>query len=56
MATAKKSKEEVHYRKAIGRLRRCATCAYMNADGTCDKIRGIVTKPMLCDLFKAMGK
>jgi len=48
---SKKTKQETHYRPGKPG-RRCANCEYMNQDGTCDKVEGLVTPPMVCDLWE----
>lgn len=43
---------DANYRKATGK-QRCRNCASMNADGTCDKVYGLVRPEDVCDLWSA---
>jgi hypothetical protein len=49
---AKLTKKAADYEKASKRGVNCGTCAYMHNDGTCAKVAGIVTKPMVCRLWR----
>lgn len=47
---AKVTKAVARYRKATT-TNRCGNCRYMNDDGTCDKVVGIVKPTMVCSLY-----
>lgn len=49
-------KDESNYREATVAGRNCDTCAYMNQDGTCDIVQGLVQPDMVCDYWKASEK
>lgn len=46
----KKTKAATNYRPATSK--NCGQCTYMNDDGSCDKVKGIVDRRHVCDLFK----
>jgi ADP-ribose pyrophosphatase YjhB (NUDIX family) len=48
---AKLSKPDSNYRKATVSGENCRVCRFMNDDGTCEKVVGIVKPDMVCDLF-----
>jgi hypothetical protein len=52
----KTTKSEAAYKKATVKGKNCGTCASMNADGTCDKVKGIVTRPYVCRLYTRAKK
>lgn len=47
---AKVTKAQADYRRGTPR-RNCHICSSMNADGTCDKVVGIVQRTYVCDLW-----
>lgn len=49
---AKQSKMSVNYRPKDKPGESCLNCIYMNTDGTCDKVKGIVEPDYTCDLWE----
>lgn len=48
---AKVSKVTAHYRQG-SRTENCRVCRFMNEDGSCDRVVGMVQPQMVCDLFQ----
>ena len=46
------TKAEANYRRASEHRVSCDTCRYMNDDGTCQQVDGIVKPTMVCDLWR----
>jgi hypothetical protein len=46
-----KSKRETNYRPKDKRTEHCGNCRYMNDDGSCQKVIGMVDPKHVCDLW-----